>query len=155
MHQTPPDTTRHAPDTTRHAPDPTVYNMWGLTWFWDDLKAIERKCWSDDVQTDRHTEFQLVDSTSPVGGVEWKVQKRIKGSSVENSMCRCRFRIKRKAYYTFAFQNSYLPVLMRDIKIWCSGISFRCKRATLRFSDPGEMMRCSLFAVNWRISKKK
>ena len=64
MHQTPPDTTRHAPDTTRHAPDPTVYNMWGLTWFWDDLKAIEQKCWSDDVQTDRFP--------TPVGGVEWK-----------------------------------------------------------------------------------
>ena len=70
MHQTPPDTTRHAPDITRHALDPMVYNMWGLTSFWDDLKAIERKFWSDDVQTDKQTEFQLVDSTPPVGGVE-------------------------------------------------------------------------------------
>ena len=25
------------------------------TWFWDDLKAIGRKCYSDDVQTSTHT----------------------------------------------------------------------------------------------------
>ena len=23
------------------------HNMWGLPWFWDDLKAIDWKCWSD------------------------------------------------------------------------------------------------------------
>ena len=55
---------------------PMMYNMLGPTWFWDDLKALDWKCWSDDVrtdkQTDRQTEFQLVDSTPPVGGVEWK-----------------------------------------------------------------------------------
>ena len=51
---------------------PMMYTMWGLTWFWDDLKAIYWKYWSDYVRTDKQTEFQLVDSTPPVGGVEWK-----------------------------------------------------------------------------------
>ena len=36
---------------------PMMYNMLGPTWFWDDLKALDWKCWSDDVQTDRRTEF--------------------------------------------------------------------------------------------------
>ena len=35
---------------------PMMYNMWGLTWFWDDLKALYWKCWSDDGMTDRHTD---------------------------------------------------------------------------------------------------
>ena len=42
----------------------------------DDLNASYWKCWSDDVQNDRQAEFQLVDSTPPVGGVEWKQAKK-------------------------------------------------------------------------------
>ena len=34
---------------------PMMYNMLGPTWFWDDLKALDWKCWSDDVQTYRQT----------------------------------------------------------------------------------------------------
>ena len=45
---------------------PMVYNMWALTWFWDDLKALDWKQWSDYVRTNRQTEFQLVDSTRPI-----------------------------------------------------------------------------------------
>ena len=52
---------------------PMMYNMWGLTWFWDDLKAPYWKCGSDYLRTNKQTEFQLVDSTPPAGGVAWKV----------------------------------------------------------------------------------
>ena len=40
-----------------------------MSWFRDDLKALDWKCWSSYGQT----EFQLVDSIPPEGGVEWKV----------------------------------------------------------------------------------
>ena len=52
---------------------PMMHNVLGLTWFCDDLKAPDWKCWSDDVQNDRRTEFQLADSTPLVGGGEWKL----------------------------------------------------------------------------------
>ena len=44
-----------------------MYNVWGLTRFWDDLRGLDWKCPSDEGQT---AKFQLIDSTSPVGGVE-------------------------------------------------------------------------------------
>ena len=38
---------------------PIMYNMWGLTWFWDDLKALYWKYWSDDGRTDRSSTWRL------------------------------------------------------------------------------------------------
>ena len=35
---------------------PIMHNMLGLTWFCDDLKAPDWKCWSDDGQTNRQTD---------------------------------------------------------------------------------------------------
>ena len=32
---------------------PAVYDMWGLTWSWDDIKGIYSKSWSDDRQTNK------------------------------------------------------------------------------------------------------
>ena len=29
---------------------PSVYNMWGLAWSWDDIKGLYSKSWSDDRQ---------------------------------------------------------------------------------------------------------
>ena len=39
MHQTPPDTTRHAPDTTRHYQTCTRQCLIGWQWSCDDLKS--------------------------------------------------------------------------------------------------------------------
>ena len=45
-----------------------------LGWF-EGLKLEMSKWWRNLKQTNRQTEFQLVDSTPPVGGVEWKCSK--------------------------------------------------------------------------------
>ena len=37
---------------------PMMYNMWGLTWFWDDLKTLYWKCWSDDGQSINQSDKQ-------------------------------------------------------------------------------------------------
>ena len=50
---------------------PMTYIIWGLTWFLDDLKGQDWKCWSDYGPKDRLSEFQLVDLTQPKRGVEW------------------------------------------------------------------------------------
>ena len=42
-----------------------------LGWFEDHILEILKR-WRTDKQTNKQTEFQLVDSTPPVGGVEWK-----------------------------------------------------------------------------------
>ena len=42
-----------------------------LGWFEGHILEILKR-WRTDRQTDKQTEFQLVDSTPPVGGVEWK-----------------------------------------------------------------------------------
>ena len=37
---------------------PMMHKVFGLTWFCDDLKAPDWKCWSDDGQTDKQTDKQ-------------------------------------------------------------------------------------------------
>jgi len=41
---------------------PAVYDLWGQAWSWDDIKGLCLKSWSDDRQTDKQTDVQLVDS---------------------------------------------------------------------------------------------
>ena len=53
---------------------PMMYDMWGLTWIWDDLKGLYWKCWSDERHMDSPAEFPLIDSIPSVGGVGWKIE---------------------------------------------------------------------------------
>ena len=70
--KTPPDRTKNAPDTTRHVHHlrcitadvilfPMIYTMWGLTWFWDELKARNEilKRWRTYKQTNRISTWRL------------------------------------------------------------------------------------------------